>query len=153
MSARFLVGALLGLGGMEAVSWVLHRYLFHGLLWRIHRTHHRPGKARLELNDVFSLGFAGVALGFIFLSGPDPLASGLAGVGAGMSGFGVAYFLVHDLMTHRRFGLGKGWAARAPGPVARLAELHRLHHHSVEQVGHPPFGFLNAGRELGRSRG
>jgi beta-carotene 3-hydroxylase len=131
---------------MEALSYVLHRYLFHGLLWRIHRTHHRPGKARFEFNDVFSLGFASLALGLVFLGGPDPMASARAGVGAGMSAFGVAYFLLHDVLTHRRFGLGKGWAARAPGPVARLAEAHRRHHRSFEKAGLPPYGFLNVGR-------
>jgi beta-carotene 3-hydroxylase len=131
---------------MEALSYVLHRYLFHGLLWRIHRTHHRPGKARFELNDLFSLGFAALALGLLALGGPEPLASVGAGVGAGMSAFGVAYFLLHDVLTHRRFGLGKGWAARAPRPVARLAEAHRRHHRSFEKPGLPPYGFLNVGR-------
>ena len=28
---------------MEGAAYVLHRFVFHGLLWRIHRTHHEPG--------------------------------------------------------------------------------------------------------------
>jgi beta-carotene 3-hydroxylase len=131
---------------MEALSFALHRYLFHGVLWPIHRTHHRPGKARFELNDVFSLSFALVAVALLLEGAPLPLESWSVGLGAGMSAYGLAYFLLHDLLTHRRFGLGRGWAARAPRPVARLAEAHRRHHRSFEKTGLPPYGFLNVGR-------
>jgi len=37
---------------MEIISWILHKYLFHGPLWFIHKTHHaRTLHSTLELND------------------------------------------------------------------------------------------------------
>jgi beta-carotene 3-hydroxylase len=143
MSTHFALGAVLGLGGMEAASYAMHRYLFHGVLWRIHLTHHRPRRAVFELNDVFSLSFAGVAVGLLLAGGEAPLESWATGVGTGMSLFGVTYFLLHDLLAHGRFGVGRSWAARAPRVLARLALEHRKHHRSLEKPGLPPYGFLN----------
>lgn len=134
-----IVGALVGLVAMEVVSYLVHRFLFHGVLWRVHQTHHRRGKGPWELNDVFSSFFAAVAMGLLAIGRDAPLFTGL---GVGMTVYGLLYFAFHDVLTHRRFGLGRGWAARLPRFVTRLATEHRKHHRSADKLGVPPFGFL-----------
>jgi beta-carotene 3-hydroxylase len=134
-----LIGVICGLVAMEVVSYVVHRYLFHGVLWRVHQTHHRRRPGRFELNDVFSGFFALISIGLLALGSNSPLSVGL---GLGMSLYGLLYFALHDVLTHRRFGLGRGWAARLPPVVTRLATEHRKHHRSADRRGVPPFGFL-----------
>lgn len=153
MSGGFLLGVMLGFLGMEPTSWFVHRFLFHGVLWPLHVTHHRRGRSPFEWNDLFSLGFAAVAVALILGGTPSPLDSPAAGVGVGMSLFGVLYFLLHDVATHRRFGLGRGWAARLPGPLRRLVVEHRQHHRTADRAGRGPYGFLLPPREPEGHRG
>ena len=53
---------IIAFAGMELFSWVVHKYIMHGFLWNIHKTHHRPGKGFFELNDVFSFLFGSIAV-------------------------------------------------------------------------------------------
>ncbi|HQS52411.1 MAG TPA: fatty acid hydroxylase, partial [Daejeonella sp.] len=53
---------LLTIAAMEAFSWFIHKYLFHGPLWFIHKSHHSERHGWLEFNDVFSLLFASISL-------------------------------------------------------------------------------------------
>ena len=40
--------------GMEFMAWFTHKYIMHGLLWRLHRDHHhRDNKGFFEQNDYF----------------------------------------------------------------------------------------------------
>ena len=44
---------------MEAVAWATHKYLMHGLLWRLHEDHHVVDKNKVfQKNDFFFLIFA-----------------------------------------------------------------------------------------------
>jgi beta-carotene 3-hydroxylase len=44
---------------MEAVAWLAHKYLMHGLLWNLHADHHHKEQyGVLEHNDAFFLIFA-----------------------------------------------------------------------------------------------
>jgi beta-carotene 3-hydroxylase len=53
---------LLTIAAMEAFSWFIHKYLFHGPLWFIHKSHHSERHGWFEFNDVFSLLFAVISL-------------------------------------------------------------------------------------------
>ena len=53
---------LAGFIGTELVSIPLHRYIFHGLLWEIHKSHHSPRHGPFEHNDLFSLFFATLSI-------------------------------------------------------------------------------------------
>ena len=59
--------ALLGFVLMELSGWAIHKYLMHGPLWMIHKTHHKRSESFFELNDLFSLLFGGIAVLLIFL--------------------------------------------------------------------------------------
>ena len=45
--------------GMEMVAWLAHKYIMHGLLWYLHKDHHKKETDEfLEHNDFFFLIFA-----------------------------------------------------------------------------------------------
>ena len=53
--------------GMEAVAYLMHRYLMHGPLWFLHESHHRPRRSPLEWNDLFGAFFATPSIVLIYL--------------------------------------------------------------------------------------
>ena len=123
----------------EASAWLLHRYLMHGPLWRIHRTHHEPRTGPFELNDVFGLVYAvpSAALIYVGFRGePAALAAGL-----GVLAYGAIYFLLHDALVHHRIDLG---LRPRRGYLARIVQAHRLHHAVESCAGCVSFGFILA---------
>jgi len=124
---------------MEALSWALHKFVFHGIFWKIHRTHHELGKegAIFELNDLFSAIFAFSSLLLIFL-GIETF-NVLFWIGIGISMYGFFYFVVHDGLTHRRFHLGK---SPQQGYLAAIIRAHRAHHRTRGREGAESFGLL-----------
>ena len=139
----FLFWTFAGFIGLELVSYVLHRWLFHGVLWPMHRTHHVSRHAWWEWNDLFSVGFAGVAIALLWIGKDAPLESVGFPIGLGLTIYGFIYFLVHDLYTHRRF-----WPFRSQHPLMRLLQRAHLKHHQSVETGQRPFGlFLVAYRD------
>lgn len=140
-----LAGAAIGFPMMEAVAWASHRWVMHGPLWILHRSHHRPRRGPFEANDAFGLFFSALSIAC--------MARGvfghpfLLGLGSGMAGYGLAYLLFHDLLAHGRFG-------RRPVPgnayLRRLLRAHRLHHAREGREGGSHFGFLWAPPEVSR---
>ncbi|MEY3386083.1 MAG: hypothetical protein RIR53_894 [Bacteroidota bacterium] len=114
-----------GIIGMELFVVLFHRYVMHGLLWRIHSTHHNPTKHPLELNDVFVGFFMSIAFGLMIWGFPDG-APFLLGVGVAI--YGTAYFIMHDMVIHKRF-------LRQPLPKNRYLQavyrMHMAHHRHV----------------------
>ena len=92
---------LLTLAGMEAFSWAIHKYLFHGPLWFIHKTHHQQRHGWLELNDVFSILFAAIALYLMWLGNAE--LDYRFWIGTGISLYGTIYFIFHDGFIHNRY--------------------------------------------------
>ena len=111
-----------GIIGMEFFVIAFHRYVMHGVLWHIHPSHHVPTKHPLELNDVFVAFFMSIALTLILIGG---FTTWTFWVGAGVAVYGMAYFVMHDMIIHKRF-------LRQPLPSNRyLQAVHRMHmaHH------------------------
>ena len=126
---------LLALVGMEGVAWATHRFLMHGPLWRLHRSHHEPRFGRFELNDLFAAYFALPSIAMIFWGGHGwPPALWL---GWGMTGYGVIYALFHDGLVHGRFA-----SPLPPRLMKRLVQAHRLHHVVRTRTGGVSYGFL-----------
>lgn len=133
-----LVVVLLTFLAMEVLSYVLHRYLFHSILWPIHQSHHVSRKGRwgrapwhVETNDMFSLFFAGLAIA-AFAWPPTWW------IGLGITVYGVIYFVVHDAVTHRRFvPFDLEWAW-----VIRIRDAHREHHKDASKKGVGPYGLF-----------
>jgi beta-carotene 3-hydroxylase len=128
---------LAALIGMEAFAWAVHRYLMHGPLWSLHRSHHEPQAGWFERNDLFAVLFALPAVLLIN--------RGLNGIpwmlplGLGATAYGILYTLFHDGVVHRRFPLpvNPRWAG-----LRRLVQAHRLHHAVRARDGAVSFGFL-----------
>lgn len=137
--ASFLLILLLTVLATEAFAWVTHRYLMHGPLWSIHRTHHEPRTGAFELNDVFGVVFAlpSAALMFVGFRG-EPVA---LAIGVGILVYGLIYFFLHDMLVHRRIDVG---LRPRRGYLARIVQAHRLHHVVESREGCVSFGFIFA---------
>lgn len=129
------LGALLG---MEAVAWASHRWLMHGPLWFLHRSHHEPRRGAFEVNDLFAVVFALPAIGMFWI-GTQNGWSWLVWAAAGVTAYGALYAVVHDGLVHQR------WPFRIMprhGYLRSLVQAHRLHHAVRDRRGAVSFGFL-----------
>ena len=110
---------------MEPATAATHRWVMHGIGEFLHRSHHRPLLQRFEANDWYPVMFAAVVnLGFIAGFNWNGFGS-LVPVGMGVTAYGAAYALVHDVYIHGRFGWFDG---RRVATFDRLAQAHRIHH-------------------------
>ncbi|NMN38138.1 sterol desaturase family protein [Pedobacter sp. SG918] len=130
---------------MECLSWFIHKYLFHGPLWFMHKSHHQKSKSFFELNDLFALLFAVVSL-FLMYKGRNNFGHGFF-IGLGISIYGVIYFIVHDWFVHQRFTTFKSNNAY----LRAVRKAHHLHHKSRGKDKGKAFGLLFVRRSLIKS--
>lgn len=123
---------------MEIFSYAVHRWVFHGVLWRIHQTHHQSNKFFLELNDVFSMIFALFSIVLMVFAEPPRLASIAFPIGLGIAIYGFVYFITHDFFTHRRFLPFKS----TNKILLTIRHAHQRHHQTTEKIGIEPFGLF-----------
>jgi beta-carotene 3-hydroxylase len=126
------------LAGMEVFAYVAHRWMMHGFLWSLHKSHHEPRLGRFEKNDWFAVIFAGPAIALIAwgsYGGPPRL----VWAGAGITAYGAIYAGFHDVLVHRR--VRHGWNPRSRY-LKRIMQAHRLHHVVESKHGTVSFGFL-----------
>ncbi|TVR79223.1 MAG: beta-carotene hydroxylase [Chitinophagaceae bacterium] len=122
---------------MEGVAWFTHKYIMHGFLWVLHKSHHEPGYRVVEGNDAFGVFFAAFSFILIFSGLPHFGYSFFAGIGIAL--YGVAYFFVHDIMVHQRFPLLKN----VKHPYLRaIRRAHKIHHKKMGKEDGEAFGFL-----------
>ena len=123
---------------MEVFSIVVHKYVMHGFGWGWHRSHHEPRTGWFEKNDLYAVVFAVVATALIwFGKGVWPL----QWIGAGMTAYGLLYFVAHDGLVHRRWPFH---VVPRSGYAKRIYQAHRLHHAVPGKDGAVSFGFLYA---------
>ena len=127
---------LFTIAAMECLSWFIHKYLFHGPLWFIHKTHHQQRKGWLELNDVFSSLFAALSLWLMWLGHLNFDIS--FWIGLGISLYGVIYFIFHDWFIHNRI---KAFKTSNPY-LLRIRRAHKIHHKSTQKEPSEEFGLL-----------
>lgn len=130
---------LVTLAAMEGVALLAHKYIMHGWGWGWHRSHHEPRSGLFEKNDLYAVVFAGLAIVLIALGnqGVHPL----EWIGAGMTAYGLVYFIFHDGLVHRRWPF-KGVPRR--GYLKRLYQAHLMHHAVPDKNRCVSFGFLYA---------
>lgn len=123
---------------MEIFSYFVHRFLFHGILWRIHETHHVARAPRFELNDIFSLLFGLVSIFLMVFAEKPLLDSNAFPVGLGIAVYGLVYFIVHDFFTHRRF-----LPFRSKNKIFLIVRAaHQRHHQTAAKSGSEPYGLF-----------
>lgn len=124
---------------MEAVTWLTHKYVMHGFLWYLHEDHHQPGyKGTFEKNDTFFVVFAIPSI-LLFYKGVEPELNYLFFIGLGILLYGICYFLVHDVIIHRRFKWFKNvkW-----NYLQALRKAHKMHHKHLSKENGECFGML-----------
>jgi beta-carotene 3-hydroxylase len=137
---------LLTIASMEAFSWFIHKFLFHGPLWFIHRSHHVARKGWFEFNDVFSLLFASASLYLIWQGRADLNVK--FWIGLGISVYGIIYFIFHDWFIHNRFKSFKSNNSYLLG----IRRAHKIHHKSIKKNPSEEFGLLLASKKYFQSK-
>ena len=123
---------------MEGVEWLAHKYLMHGWLWYLHKDHHQKEPGFFEKNDAFFLIFA-IPCILLFAFGVAGGHTWMIYVAIGILLYGMAYFLVHDVIIHQRFK----WFTRTDNTYVRAIRwAHKMHHKHLEKEDGESFGML-----------
>ncbi len=137
MNAVFIT--LLVFVAMEAVTWFTHKFIMHGWGWYFHEDHHQPGYPHVfEKNDFFFVVFAIPSM-LLFYFGAMAGYNFMFYIGLGILMYGIAYFLVHDVLIHRRFN----WFENVNNSYFRaLRKAHKVHHKHLGKEHGECFGML-----------
>ena len=124
---------------MEGVTWLTHKFIMHGFGWYLHEDHHQPGYPHVfEKNDAFFVIFAIPSM-LLFWYGTRGGINFLFFIGLGILIYGMAYFLVHDVLIHRRFK----WFDKTNNWYFRgLRKAHKMHHKHLGKEEGECFGML-----------
>ena len=76
---------------MEAWAWFMHKYILHGPLWFLHKSHHGANAAWFEWNDLVSVAY-GVVASFCIINGIQD-ENELLAIGLGVTVYGIVYFI------------------------------------------------------------
>ena len=125
---------------MEFVAWFTHKYVMHGFLWFFHRDHHKKDHdSWFERNDFFFLIFAIPGAGGMFYAIQTGNYLPWFYIGLGITIYGMAYFLVHDIFIHQRFKIFR----RTNHPYFRaIRKAHKVHHKHLGKEEGECFGML-----------
>jgi beta-carotene 3-hydroxylase len=132
---RAVVVALVAFAVMEPVTAATHRFVMHGFGAALHRSHHRPTHDGWERNDAYPVMFAVLVCVGLWVGFHDRSLAALVPIGAGITAYGAAYAVVHDVYIHRRL---RWFGGRRVAVLDRLAAAHELHH----RFGGAPYGML-----------
>ena len=128
-------------GFMEFIAWSNHKYVMHGFLWSLHRDHHISdiaGKPVLQKNDLFFLIYAipAIILIIIGLSLSNPY---MIAIGAGITLYGITYFIIHDVVYHQRLPIFKN---PSNAYIKAIIKAHGAHHKPKNVSDFKNFGLL-----------
>ena len=117
---------------MEGVAWLSHKYLMHGLLWFFHEDHHQHNTNidPFERNDFFFLLFATPGISFLYFGLNN--FSFLFLVGLGITLYGFAYFIIHDVFIHRRLKYLRNIDSAYFRAIRRAHKAHHKHFHKED---------------------
>src|SRR5882757_10877610 len=128
---------------MEGVTWLTHKYVMHGFLWYLHKDHHQVEPGFFEKNDAFFVIFAVPSMLLIGF-GTYEHVWWMQSIGFGIMVYGLAYFLVHDVIIHQRFK----WFTRSNNSYVRaISWAHKMHHRHLDRHDGESFGILYVARK------
>jgi beta-carotene 3-hydroxylase len=135
----FILAFLVAFVLMEFMAWFTHKYVMHGFLWNLHEDHHQPKPNYIfQKNDAFFLVFA-IPSWLTIMLGMMWGYPASVGVGFGIAAYGLVYFLVHDVLIHRRFK----WFDKIDSPYFRaIRKAHKIHHKNRFKQEGACFGLL-----------
>lgn len=125
--------------GMEIVAWLAHKYIMHGILWQLHKDHHKKeGDGFIEHNDFFFLLFALPGIACLFFGRQNDY-NFLFWIGVGITLYGFAYFIIHDIFIHQRFKIFR----HSNNVYFRaIRRAHKMHHKHLSKEDGECFGML-----------
>ena len=124
---------------MEAVAWLAHKYIMHGILWKLHKDHHKKeSEGFIEHNDFFFLIFALPGIACLFFGMKNDY-NFLFWIGVGITLYGMAYFLIHDIFIHQRFKIFRNSDSVYFKAIRRA---HKMHHKHLTKEDGECFGML-----------
>ncbi len=125
---------------MEGITWLTHKYVMHGFLWYLHEDHHQPGYENFfEKNDLFFVIFAAPSATLMVFGITELGFNFKFFIGLGILFYGIAYFLVHDVLIHQRFKWFKNTKNRY---LRGLRKAHKVHHKNMGKKESKCFGML-----------
>jgi beta-carotene 3-hydroxylase len=122
---------------MEFVAWFTHKYIMHGLLWYLHKDHHQVEPGFFEKNDAFFLIFA-IPSAYCYITG-SMYHDFRFYIGIGISLYGLAYFIVHEIIIHQRF---KYFTHSNNRYIKAIRRAHKIHHKHLQKEQGENFGML-----------
>jgi len=123
---------------MEGITWLTHRFVMHGFLWYLHEDHHQKGPGFFEIYDAFFLIFA-IPSWLCIMLGLQNQVYWVAAIGFGIALYGLAYFIVHEVIIHQRFK----WFTRSNNTYIRTIRwAHKMHHKHLGKEEGESFGML-----------
>ena len=126
---------------MEGIAWFTHKYIMHGFLWNLHKSHHKVHKHFFEMNDLFAVIFTIPSILLIYIGYSYESYSILKYFGIGIFLYGVAYIIFHDIIVHRRIKINFKINSEY---MKRIMNAHYVHHKVHTKEGAKAFGFLFA---------
>ena len=112
---------------MEGIAWFTHKYVMHGLLWRLHKDHHKKKSSGFfEHNDFFFLIFALPGIAGLFFGMRNDF-DFLFWIGLGITIYGFTYFFVHDIFIHQRFKFFRKAENKYFKAIRRAHKMHHKH--------------------------
>ncbi len=134
---------------MEAATWFIHKYVMHGFLWYLHADHHQPKYQNVfEKNDAFFV-IGAIPSILLFYVGVHPELNYKFFIGLGVLGYGITYFVVHDVLIHQRF---KWFKHTKNEYLLGLRKAHKIHHKHLGKEDGECFGMLNVPKKYFRKR-
>jgi beta-carotene 3-hydroxylase len=110
----------------------------HGFLWYLHKDHHRKGPGFFERNDAFFIIFA-IPSWLCIMLGSMYGIYWVMSIGFGIALYGLAYFIVHEVIIHQRFR----WFMRSNNRyVKAIRWAHKMHHKHLDREDGESFGML-----------
>ncbi|MFY7652209.1 MAG: beta-carotene hydroxylase [Chitinophagaceae bacterium] len=123
---------------MEGITWLTHKYVMHGFLWYLHEDHHQKKDGFFEKNDAFFLIFAIPSWLCIMLGSMNQQYYAVA-IGFGIALYGLAYFIVHEVIIHQRFK----WFSKSNNRYIKVIRwAHKMHHKHLGKEEGESFGML-----------
>ena len=134
---------------MEFVAYLSHKYIMHGFLRSWHNGHHindlkRPNETvqnnGFEKNDLFFLIFAIPAI-ILMIIGFFYKFWSLVWISAGITLYGLTYFVIHDILYHKRIKMPI--IQRKQGSYLKaVLRAHRAHHKPKNKNDFESYGLL-----------
>jgi beta-carotene 3-hydroxylase len=126
---------------MEFVAWAAHKYVMHGFLWYLHQDHHQKDTELwgfFEKNDAFFLIFA-IPSWQCIMWGMIYQINWVTAIGFGILLYGIAYFIVHEVIIHQRFKL---FTRSNNTYIKAIRWAHKMHHKHLQKEEGESFGML-----------